>query len=273
MNYAVRRGLGLRTPASGKKMEKDCRTANQPARNWERDNDIPTRSRATLPSSSSLAFHLPSPRRLHLCLHLSSLRHYHPPSTFTDAASSTFARYADTSLQPIEIFIPARLPSQFMPRTSEMHCHRRGIEFPPRHSPSPSAIAIYASQNSRETSVSFLFLHPRQKLSSVFSSGKIRKEREARSLTLSDNRRDRANVDILKSTYTFYLHADFTLRCYVCIIHYDTSDTTKIYNCFARHAAINSTFSRYWKKAPLYVCLTRTKRMNNRIVKYFNSPW
>lgn len=36
-------------------MEKDCRTANQPARNWERDDDIPTRSRATLPFSSSLA--------------------------------------------------------------------------------------------------------------------------------------------------------------------------------------------------------------------------
>lgn len=36
MNYAVRRGLGPRR--RGKKMEKDCRTANQPARNWERDD-------------------------------------------------------------------------------------------------------------------------------------------------------------------------------------------------------------------------------------------
>lgn len=133
----------------------------------ERDNDISIRSRATLPSSSSLAFHLPSPHRLHLCLHLSSLHHYHPPSTFTDAASSTLARYADTSLQPIEIFILARLPSQFMPRTSEMHCHRR-VAPSSCHAILHLLPPLLRFTNSRETSM-FLFLHPCQKLFSVFS--------------------------------------------------------------------------------------------------------
>lgn len=140
MNYAVRRGLGPRTQEEERWRRTAVRRINR--RETGRETTIYPHGPEPLPSSSSLAFHLLPPRRLHLCHHLSlSLRHYHPPSIFTDAASSTIARYADTSLQPIEIFIPARLPSQFMPRTSEMHCHCRGTGFPPRRSPSPPAIA------------------------------------------------------------------------------------------------------------------------------------
>lgn len=87
-------------------------------------------SHFTLLILSRVAFLLPplSPRRLHLCV---------PPPEPSTIQSSTFtfstpppqrarAHYAaDTLLRPIEIFIPARLPSQFMPRTSEMYCYRR----------------------------------------------------------------------------------------------------------------------------------------------------
>lgn len=206
-------------------MERDCRTA----RNCEKDGDIPTRSRATLPSSSSLASR--STSRLHLCLHLSLSPPL--PSTFTDAASSTLARYADVSLQPIEIFIPTRLPFQFMLRTSEMHCHRRATGFPPRYLPPP----LPRYTNNWKVSTSFLFLHPRRN-SLVFSpsrEGKIRKEREARSRMPGDNRRDRANVDIPESTYTLYLSTCvyFTLRrC----VHYTSDRTETQLLC----AAINS---------------------------------
>lgn len=84
---------------------------------------------------------------------------------------------------------------------------------------------------------------------------------------LEDNRRDRTNVDIFESTHTFYLFAcmDFTL----CILYiwYD-KNTIALRDGYQVHVF----FSQYWEKASLYVCLTRTERMNNRVVKYFNSP-
>lgn len=135
MNYAVRRGLGPRTPAGGRKRREDSVGHR---RSRERDGDGERSPHGPEPLSTLL---LILPRALPAFLL--------PPAAFTCA--STFAAYAtlraaDTSPRPIEIFIPARLPFQFMSRTSEMHPANRSaavslssvvsfLEPPPRSFP------------------------------------------------------------------------------------------------------------------------------------------
>jgi len=141
-----------------------------------------------------------------------------PPSPTPPLRRSTHAlRPGGTWLRPIEIFIPARLPSQFMPRTSEMHSYRRSAAAPfsifllllllhllwlPPSSPSLaplSALAVGAPlASSRPCSSSFPHSPPPLSLSPLrsrrFSSTSRRPE--ARSFTRGI---------ILESTYTFSL--------------------------------------------------------------------
>lgn len=160
-----------------------------------------------------------------------------------------------------------------MPRTSEMHCHRRGTGF---HAILHLLPPLPRCTNSREAAASFFFLRSLRD-SPVFSpshEGKTRKEREGsiphrREIT---DEIERTSISPRALTLSTFLPACRFHAAPLCSTHYDTSDATKTHNCFARRAAINSTFffSRYREKAPLYVCLTRTERMNNRVVKYFN---
>lgn len=140
-------------------------------------------SHFTLLILSRVAFLLPPlpPRRLHLCAPP-------PEPSATTIQSSTFtfstppprrarAHYAaDTLLRPIEIFIPARLPSQFMPRTSEMYCYRRSTGFYYAiflHLPSP----LLRRESGREISTSVSL--PLPSLFGIFQFSSVFQWREA----------------------------------------------------------------------------------------------
>lgn len=74
-------------------------------------------------------------------------------------------------------------------------------------------------------------------------------------------------MSISTKTLSAFLHVRWISQTFV---RYDEES-----RLFCERTAINSTTSFFFrdtgrKRRPLYVCLTRTRRMNNRIVKYFS---
>lgn len=225
-------------------------------------------SHFTLLILSRVAFLLSplSPRRLHLCV---------PPSEPSTIQSSTFtfstpppqrarAHYAaDTLLRPIEIFIPARLPSQFMPRTSEMYCYHVVL---PCYSPPSVAIAAPREWQGG-LDVRFSSFIPWNTL--VFLNVSTEGSCEVRSFTSKiTDKMERTSISMKTLSAFLSELRGISQTCRVRCV----SDTARSHDYFASVRLSISRlvfFPRYWEERPLYVCLTRT-RVNNRIVKYFS---
>lgn len=270
MNYAVRRGLRPRMPPRGRKTGKERRTTR------DADGDTLARSRATLLSSFSLAsrsfslllllaastcvcHHLsppplpsslpPSPPRRRL---LDAPARITPPTLCSNRLKFSYRHVYRPSLCLEQVKCTATVvapASTMLFSTFRRHCCAGRVAGRPRRP--------------------FLFLHPLEH--SSFPPSQWKGSCQLRSFCVEDNRQNRANVDIDENTFCLSTRAlNFTdVPCTLCV-RYDEES-----RLFCERTAINSTTSFFFrdtgkKRRPLYVCLTRTRRMNNRIVKYFS---